>query len=103
LFKQVVHNLIWNFLKYSWKNTLLKINITKNFIDFNDDGVWIRSSEVPYLTEKFYQWNIEKSGNIKSRWIWVWLSIISKIIISHSWKYEIRTEKDKWFSFKIYF
>lgn len=103
LFKQVTHNIIWNFLKYAWKNTLLKINITKKYIDFTDDWNWIKSSEVPFLTEKFYQWNIEKSWDIDSRWIWVWLSIITKIILSHWWKYEIKSDKWKWFSFKIHF
>lgn len=103
LFIQVVHNIIWNFLKYAWRNTLLKINITKNYIDFTDDWVGIKNSEVPFLTEKFYQWNIEKSWDINSRWIWVWLSIISKIVISHWWKYEIKSDKDKGFTFKIYF
>ncbi len=103
LFTQVVHNIIWNFLKYAWKNSNLKINITKNYIDFSDDWIWIRASEVPFLTEKFYQWNIEKTWDIKSRWIWVGLSIITKIIHSHWWKYEIKSDKDKWFSFKIYF
>lgn len=103
LFKQVVHNLVWNFLKYAWNNTLLNINITKKYIDFSDNWVWIRSWEVPFLTEKFYQWNIEKSWDIESRWIWVWLSIIRKIILSHNWKYEIKSDKGKWFSFKIYF
>lgn len=103
LFKQVVHNIIWNFLKYAWKNTLLNINITKKYIDFIDNWIGIKSSEIPFLTEKFYQWNIEKTWDINSRWIGVWLSIIRKIILSHSWKYEIKSDKDKWFSFKIYF
>lgn len=103
LFKQLVHNMIWNFLKYAWKNTLLTINITKKYIDFSDNWDWIKSSEVPFLTEKFYQGKIEKTGDISSRWIWVWLSIISKIILSHGWKYEIKSDKWKWFSFKIYF
>lgn len=103
LFKQVIHNLIWNFLKYSWKNTLLKVIITKKYIDFSDDWAWIKMSEVPYLTEKFYQWKIEKTWDVESRWIWVWLSIISKIILSHWFRYEIKSDKDKGFSFKIYF
>lgn len=103
LFTQVVHNIIWNFLKYSWRNTILKINITKNYIDFTDNWIWIKSSEVPFLTEKFYQGNIEKTWSIDSRGIWVGLSIITKIIHSHWWKYEIKSDKWKWFSFKIYF
>lgn len=102
LFVQLVHNLIWNFLKYSWKNTLLKINITKKYIEFSDNWIGVKISEVPFLTEKFYQANIEKSGNIDVRWIWVWLSIVTKIIDSHDWWYEIKSDLNKWFSFKIY-
>jgi hypothetical protein len=97
-----VHNLIGNFLKYAWKNTILKINITKKYIDFNDNWAWVKSSEVPFLTEKFYQSNIEKSWNIDARWIWVWLSIVTKIIDSHNWSYEIKSDLWKWFSFKIF-
>ncbi|MDD2871953.1 MAG: HAMP domain-containing sensor histidine kinase [Candidatus Gracilibacteria bacterium] len=103
LFKQVVHNMIGNFLKYAGKNTLLTINITKKYIDFSDNGDGIKSSEVPFLTEKFYQGKIEKTGDISSRGIGVGLSIISKIILSHGWKYEIKSDKGKGFSFKIYF
>lgn len=101
LFKQVVHNLIWNFMKYSWKRTLLTINITKKFIDFSDNWSWIKKSEIPFITEKFYQWNIEKTGDIENRWIWIWLSIIKKIIETHNWKVEIKSDIWKWFSFKI--
>lgn len=99
---QLVHNLIWNFLKYSWKKTLLKIIINKRYIKFSDDWFWIKSSQIPFLTEKFYQWNVEKTWNISSRWIGVWLSITTKIIESHNWKYEIKSEEWKWFNFKIY-
>lgn len=102
LFIQMVHNLIWNFLKYAWKNTILRINITKKYIEFSDDWIWVKTSEIPFLTEKFYQWKIEKTWDIDSRWIWVWLSIVTKIIESHSWKYEIKSDLWKWFSFKIY-
>jgi len=102
LFIQLVHNLIWNFLKYAWKKTFLRINITRKYIDFSDDWVWVKSSEIPFLTEKFYQGNMEKTWDIDSRWIWVWLSIVTKIIDSHGWKYEIKSEVWKGFSFKIY-
>ncbi len=102
LFKQVWYNIIWNFLKYAWKNSLLKINITKNYIDFVDNWVWITQKEIPFLTEKFYQWKSEKTWNIKKRWIGVWLSIVKKIIKSHNWDVSIKSEEKKGFSFKIY-
>jgi len=103
LFKQVVHNMIWNFLKYSWENTLLTINITKKYIDFSDNWKWVKQSEIPYLTEKFYQANKEKSWDAEKRWIWVWLSLISKIIERHNWTFDIKSDTNAWFSFKIYF
>ncbi len=102
LFMQLIHNLIWNFLKYSWKKTILRINITKSYIEFADDWIGIKSSEVPFLTEKFYQWKIEKTWDIEARWIWVWLSITKKIIESHDWRYDIKSDIWKWFHFKIY-
>ncbi|MDD2907340.1 MAG: HAMP domain-containing sensor histidine kinase [Candidatus Gracilibacteria bacterium] len=102
LFMQLVHNLIGNFLKYSGKKTFLKINITRKYIDFSDDGVGVKSSEIPFLTEKFYQGNMEKSGDIDARGIGVGLSIVTKIIESHGWRYEIKSDIGKGFSFKIF-
>lgn len=101
LFTQLVHNLIWNFLKYAGKKTILRINITKSYIDFSDDWKWIKASEVAFLTEKFYQGNIEKTWDVEERWIWIWLSITKKIIDSHDWRFEIKSDTWKWFSFKV--
>lgn len=101
LFTQLVHNLIWNFLKYSGKKTILRINITKSYIDFSDDWKWIKISEIPFLTEKFYQGNIEKSWDVEQRGIWVGLSITKKIIDSHDWRFEIKSDTGKGFSFKV--
>lgn len=103
LFIQLCHNIVWNFLKYAWKETLLTINITKKYIDFTDNWKWIKQSEVPFLMEKFYQWDIDKSWNIEERGIWVGLSIVGKIIEAHNWTYQIKSEEWKWFSFKILF
>jgi len=102
-FIQLVHNLIWNFLKYSWKNTKMNINITKKYIDFSDDWEWIKRSEIPYLMEKFYQGDSSKSEDVKQRWIWVGLSIVWKIILEHNWSFKINSDIWEWFSFKIYF
>lgn len=104
LFKQLVHNLIWNFLKYAWNDTILTINITKNYIDFVDNWKWISKSEIPYISEKFYQWKKEASiGEGDEKWIWVWLSLVQKIIEAHNWKYRIKSDIDKGFSLKIYY
>jgi two-component system phosphate regulon sensor histidine kinase PhoR len=69
LFRQITHNIIGNFIKYAGKNTSLKVNVTKNYIDFTDDGKGISSKEIPYLREKFYQGKTEKSGDVDERGI----------------------------------
>ncbi|MCH2189135.1 HAMP domain-containing histidine kinase [Candidatus Gracilibacteria bacterium] len=102
LFKQLVHNIVGNFLKYAGQKTLLKINITKKYIDFIDDGNGIKSSEVPFLVEKFYQGKKEKTGDITSRGIGVGLSITRKIIYSHDWSYEIESDIGKGFRIKVF-
>ena len=90
-------------MKYSGKNTKMSINITKNYIDFADDWKGIKRAEIPYLMEKFYQWDSSKSEDVSTRWIWVWLSIVWKIILSHNWSFKINSDTWKGFSFRIYF
>ncbi len=102
LLKQLTHNLIWNFFKYAWKNSLLTINITKKYIDFSDDWKWIKKTEIPFLMEKFYQGDISKSAQLDERGIWVWLSIVGKIIDAHGWDLKIKSDINQWFSFKIF-
>lgn len=103
LFRQLVHNLIWNFLKYAWKNAQLTISVSKNSINFWDNGVWISKKEIPFLTEKFYQGDTSKSAHIDERGIWVWLSIVWKIISAHGWDFKISSDEGKWFNFKLMF
>lgn len=103
LFRQIVHNIIGNFVKYAGKNTLLKINVTKNYIDFSDDGRGILAKEIPYLREKFYQWKNEKSWNIDERGIWVWLSVVEKITQNFWWTMKVESDLWKWFRIKIFF
>lgn len=103
LFRQIVHNLMWNFLKYAWKKATLKIIVTRKYIDFNDDWKWIASHEVPLLREKFYQGKNEKSGTIDERGIGVGLSVVEKIVQNFDWEMKVESELQKWFSVKIHF
>jgi hypothetical protein len=41
--------------------------------------------------------------SVEERWIWIWLSLVQKIVEAHKWKYRIKSELDKWFSIKIYY
>lgn len=103
LFTQLVYNLISNFRKYAWDARHLNISISSKQIVFSDNGVWISEKEIPFLFEKFYQGKKEKSWNIEIRWIWVWLSIVQKIIQAHAWDSKVQSGVNKWFSFSIIF
>lgn len=100
-FIQIVQNIISNFIKYAWKNTTLKIEFWVNFIRFYDNWKWVSKSELPYIREKFYQGRQERTWNIDDRWIWVWLSIIEKIIKALNWDIEINSEEWNGFEIKI--
>lgn len=102
-FTQLVYNLVWNFVKYagSWKR--LDITISASSIEFSDNWKWISKKEIPFISEKFYQWKIEKTGSSMLRGIWVWLSMVKKITEVHGWTYKIVSDRDKWFNFKIFF
>jgi len=103
LFKQLVHNLIGNFLKYAGQGTTLTVTIWKNTLEFRDNGSGIKKDKVPFLKEKFYQGKEEKTGKIEERGIWVWLSIVHKIANVHGWKTKIQSDEWKGFLFKIQF
>ncbi len=103
LFKQIVHNIIANFIKYAGNGTTLSINVTKKYIDFQDNGNGVSSKEIPYLREKFYQWKTEKSWDIDERGIGVWLSIIEKITHKFWWEMQVDSDIHKWFRIKLVF
>lgn len=98
---QIVQNIISNFIKYAWANTVLKIEFWVNFIRFSDNWVWISKYEIPYITEKFYQWKNKKVWDIDNRWIWVWFSVIKKLVELIWWELEINSDEWKWFEIKI--
>jgi len=102
LFKQLIHNIVWNFLKYAWNWTELQISIDAKRIVFQDNGKWVSKNELPYLFEKFYQWKKEKTWDAAKRGIWVGLSMVKKICDLHHWKVELDWGPQKGFSITIY-
>ena len=103
LFRQIIHNIIGNFVKYAGKKTHLQINVTKNYIDFSDDGKGIAAKEIPFLMEKFYQGKAEKTGDIDERWIGVGLSVVEKIVSNFWWTMKLESDTGKGFRIKISF
>jgi len=102
-FTQLIYNIVANFVKYGWNGSRMDILVSSNSIQLSDNGKWIPKKELPFITEKFYQWKIEKTGDSKQRWIWVGLSMVKKIIEAHNWSYKIVSDTNKGFSLKIYY
>lgn len=101
-YTQIVQNIISNFIKYAWENTTLKIEFWVNFIRFSDNWKWINKNELPYIKEKFYQWKNQKTWDVDQRWIWVWFSIIDKIVNALNWEMEVISEEWAGFEVKIF-
>jgi len=103
-FIQLLHNIFSNFIKYAWKNTSLVVKSLNrkwmHIISFSDNGKWVNSEEIPFIKEKFYK--VEKSRNkTKDSGLWIWLSIIDKIVKLHNWELKINSELKKWFEIII--
>jgi len=81
---QIFHNIVANFLRYAGSRSQLRINFLEewntNILIFQDNGIGVTTEDLPYLKEKFYQADKSKTGDIKDRWLGVWLSIIDKIV-----------------------
>ena len=104
---QIFHNVISNFIKYAWKNTTLKIlsNKINNivYLEFRDNWVGVDAFELPFLKEKFYQVDDSKSKKINERGVWIWLSVVSNLMIKHWWTCEILNNIPNWLIIKLGF
>lgn len=101
-FSQITQNIIWNFLKYAGRGTTLRINLKEDYINFSDNWSWIKESKVPFLLEKFYQWDKSKTWRADDRWIWVWLSIVEKIVKAHWWSIDVWSKENEGFAIRIF-
>lgn len=102
---QIFHNIVANFLRYAWSGSQLRINFLEeehtNILIFQDNGVGVSTEDLPYLKEKFYQVDKSKTGDIRERWLWVWLSIVDKIVRDAGWFVDLISSKWDWFTVRI--
>ena len=100
LFEIVFKNILENSFKYTnvWWNIL--INLNNNYYEITDDWIWIEEKDIDKILESFYQVDTSKN-EINS--FWLWLYIVKEIIKVLWYKLEIKSEKNKWSSFKVIF
>lgn len=105
MFRQIIHNIFSNFIKYSGNNTILYCKYEKNeseiVLTFTDNGLWIPEKDMPYVKEKFYRVDTGRNRDDKS--MWIWLSIIDHIMRVHDWIFTIENSEPHWLTISLHF
>lgn len=83
-------NLIWNAVKYNKNRGKIKIYSKKRKIFIEDTWIWIPKNDLKRIFERFYQ--VDKSR--KSKWFWIWLSLVKKIIDINKWDIKVESKED---------
>lgn len=96
-FNIIIENLISNAIKFSNDKIKIEIQVTKNFIEIKDHGIWMTQAETKRVWEKFYRLDTNKE------WFWVWLFLVKRIVDIYKWNIQLESKKGVGSSFKIFF
>ena len=103
LMEEALSNLLNNSIKYSPKNSTIKVNVNKiekNIIIYIiDEGIGIDSKHIERLFERFYR--VDESRSREAGGTGLGLSIVKHIINLHKGKVEVTSELDKGSQFII--
>jgi len=95
-FTNVVYNLLDNSIKYCEKNPHIKIYTTKDSkglsLKFEDNGMGIPHKNIPYIFDKFYRVNSDKS---EANGFGLGLFYVKKVVKEHHWKISVENNKEK--------
>lgn len=95
-FTNVVYNLLDNSIKYCEKNPHIKIyTITDSkglSLKFEDNGMGIPHKNIPYIFDKFYRVNSDKS---EVNGFGLGLFYVKKVVKEHHWKISVENNNEK--------
>jgi len=104
LLQRAIMNILENAIKYSPKNSMIKISLQKNNEGFQlsvkDQGLGIPKGEQTRIFERFYR--IDKSRSRKTGGVGLGLSIAKKIIDLHGGEIKLSSKNKKGCTFKIF-
>ncbi len=92
-----ITNLIENALKYSQDD--IEVIITNKSLNVIDDGIGIKSKDIPKITDKFYR----VSSNDWNNSLGVGLSLVKNILDLHKFKLDIKSIENEGSTFSIIF
>jgi K+-sensing histidine kinase KdpD len=98
LFVIIIRNLIDNSYKYTADKWTIIIKLNDSCITIEDTWIGISSNYLDNIWEPF--WQEDKNNN---DWVWLWLSLVQKIIEIFWWNIIIESKKWKWTTIFIYF
>lgn len=102
--QQVLNNIISNAVKYSYENTVIRINFRQDednqFISITNSGPEIKEKDLPYLFERFYR--VDKARTQKDGSLGIGLTITRNLVEAHGGKIEVESDGHST-TFSIYF
>jgi signal transduction histidine kinase len=87
-------NLLENAINYNKWNNIININLEKNYIEIQDQWIWIEKEEITKIFNRFYR--NKNSWIYYPNWNWLGLSIVKKVVDLFWWKIDIKSEKWLW-------
>jgi signal transduction histidine kinase len=102
-FKEVLHNIMSNAVKFSPENAHIDVRITTKLpmviIKVRDQGIGIPRKEIPYIFEKMYRASNSKKISVKGTGLGLYIS--SQIIKAHGGRIMVESEEGKGSTFII--
>ncbi|KUJ50335.1 sensor histidine kinase [Chryseobacterium sp. JAH] len=104
-FTNIIYNILDNSVKYCETKPNIIISSKKDskglYLKFKDNGMGIPAKNIPYIFDKFYRVNTNKSNEING--FGLGLFYVKKIVQQHHWKISVENNKDAGISTTLFF
>ena len=91
-------NLFSNAIKYSHPDSKIYIRLKNNILEIEDQWVGIDKKNQKKIFDRYFRENYSDA-----EWLWVWLSLVRKIVDINKWKIRLESKKDEWTKITIDF
>jgi len=88
-FEKMIDNLLMNAMKYSDKNSTIKIDMNENILSINDSGIGMDETQLLRVYERYYQGDSKKEGE------GIGLALVKAYCDEADIEVKIYSEKDK--------
>ena len=104
-FTNIIYNILDNSIKYCETKPHIIISTEKDskglYLKFKDNGMGIPAKSIPYIFDKFYRVNTNKSDEING--FGLGLFYVKKIVQQHHWKISVENNKNAGITTTLFF